>query len=154
MCKIGTSAAGFATMAFQSQITSYIASLPEPKRGEVEVLHQHMVQSYPEAKLWFLDGTDESGKVVTNPNIGYGVRTIRYANGTEREFYKVGLSANTGGISVYIMGVADKKFLTETYGKTIGKATVTGYCIKYKSIKEISTSVLFAAMRYGMELPA
>jgi hypothetical protein len=99
--------------------------------------------------LWFLDGKDNEGKVVSNPNIGYGSRDHKYADGTISEFYQIGLSANRTGLSVYIMGIEDKKFLAETYGKNVGKASVTGYCIRFKSLKDINTDVLEAAIRFG-----
>ena len=51
---------------------------------------------------------------------------MKYADGKTKEFYQIGISANTTGISVYIMGIADKKYLLETYAKTIGKASITG----------------------------
>ncbi len=98
-----------------------------------------------------LDGRDSTGKVVSNPNIGYGAYTIQYADGKTREFYRIGLSANTTGISVYIMGITDKNYLAQTYGKSIGKASVTGYCIKFKALKDIDVEVLGAAMRFGLE---
>jgi len=63
----------------------------------------------------------------------------------------VGLSANTTGISVYIMGIADKMYLAKIYGKELGKASVSGYCIKFKSLKEINTEILEAAIKYGLE---
>ena len=103
----------------------------------------------PGCKLWFLDGKDEKGKVVSNPNIGYGNYTMRLAAGKTREFYQVGLTANTTGISVYIMGIEDKTYLPKTYGKELGKASVTGYCIRFKSLKDINTDVLEAAIRFG-----
>ena len=78
---------------------------------------------------------------------------IHYADGTSREFYRIGLSANTTGISVYILGLEDKNFLTERYGEKLGKAKVTGYCIKFKSLKEIDVKVLESAVKYGLELP-
>jgi hypothetical protein len=56
----------------------------------------------PVCKLWFLNGKDEKGKVVSNPNIGYGSQTLKYADGKTKEFYQIGISANTTGISVYI----------------------------------------------------
>jgi len=105
----------------------------------------------PKCKLWFLDGKDDKGKIVANPNIGYGLQTIKYADGTSREFYQIGLSANTTGISVYIMGLEDKKYLPQTYGEKIGKASVTGYCIKFKALKDINVDILEAAIRYGVE---
>jgi hypothetical protein len=105
----------------------------------------------PKCKLWFLDGKDEKGKIVSNPNIGYGSQTMTYANGKTREFYQIGLSANTSGISVYIMGIDDRKYLARTFGKELGKASVTGYCIKFKTLSDIKTDVLKAAIQHGME---
>jgi hypothetical protein len=105
----------------------------------------------PECKLWFLDGKNSENKTVSNPNIGYGSYTIKYANGTTREFYQIGMSANTTGISIYILGIEDKAYLAQTYGKTIGKASVSGYCIKFKNVKDINVLVLEAAIRYGVE---
>ncbi len=105
----------------------------------------------PACKLWFLDGRNNEGKTVSNPSIGYGSYTIKYADGKTKEFYQIGLSANTTGISVYVMGIEDKKYLAETFGKNLGKASVTGYCIKFKTLKDINTDVLEAAIRSGVE---
>lgn len=105
----------------------------------------------PECRLWFLDGKDETGRTVSNPNIGYGARTVTYANEKTKEFYQIGLSTNTSGISVYILGLEDKKHLAETYGKKLGKASVSGYCIKFKTLKEINIGVLQSAIRDGVE---
>jgi len=137
-------------MSVQEQIKEYIASQPEPKRGDMQVLHRAIGKVMPKAKLWFLDGTNSEGKVVSNPNIGYGLQTIKYADGSSREFYQIGLSANTTGISVYILGIEDKKYLANTYGKQLGKASVTGYCIKFKALKDINLPVLEAAIRDGV----
>ena len=138
-------------MKVQEQIKNYIISQPEPKRGEMHELHQYILQTLPKCKLWFLDGKDSKGKIVSNPNIGYGSYTIKYADGTTKEFYQVGLSANTTGISVYILGIKDKKYLANAYGKKLGKASVTGYCIRFKTIKDINIDTLQSAIRYGVE---
>jgi hypothetical protein len=138
-------------MNVQEQIKEYISSQPEQKRSEMQALHQHILQVLPKCKLWFLDGRDDKGKTVANPNIGYGFYIIKYTDGTTREFYQIGLSANTTGISVYIMGIKDKKYLAQTYGKKIGKASVTGYCIKFKTLKDINIDILESAIRYGVE---
>ena len=138
-------------MNTKEQIKQYITSQSEPKRNDMLELHQHILQALPKCKLWFLDGKDEKGKIVSNPNIGYGSYSIKYADGTTREFYQIGLSANTTGISVYILGIEDKKYLANTYGKKLGKASVTGYCIKFKVLKDINIDILQAAIRYGVE---
>jgi len=136
-------------MNLDDQIKEYINSQPEPKRADMQELHLLTLKVSPGCKLWFLDGKDSNDKIVSNPNIGYGSYTIKYANGTTKEFYRIGLSANTTGISVYIMGINDKKYLSETYGKNLGKASVSGYCIKFKTLKDINIDVLEAAIRYG-----
>jgi hypothetical protein len=138
-------------MNLQKQIKEYIATQPEPKRSEMQQLHHIILALMPTCKLWFLDGKDEKGKIVSNPNIGYGSQTIKYANGKTREFYQIGISANTTGISVYIMGVNDKKYLAQTFGQKLGKASVTGYCIKFKTLTDIKIDVLKAAIQYGIE---
>src|SRR5215831_10247982 len=138
-------------MNVQEQIKKYITSQPEPKRSEMQELHLLILQVLPASKLWFLDGKDSENKTVSNPNIGYGSYTIKYANGETREFYQIGLSANTTGISVYIMGIKDKTYLAQTYGKKIGKASVSGYCIKFKTLKDINIDILKAAIRDGFE---
>jgi Domain of unknown function (DU1801) len=138
-------------MNVQEQINEYIASQPEPKRSEMQELHRVILQAMPACKLWFLDGKNSEDKTVSNPNIGYGFYTIKYADETIREFYQIGLSANTTGISVYVMGIKDKKFLAETYGNDLGKASVSGYCIKFKTLKDINIDALQAAIRYGVE---
>lgn len=134
-------------MNVKEQIKEYIGTQPEPKRSDLQALHQRILQVMPGCKLWYLDGKDEKGKVVTNPNIGYGAYTMKLAGGKTREFYQVGLSANTTGISVYIMGIEDKKHLINTYGKDLGKASVTGYCIKFKNLKDINLDVLEKAIK-------
>ena len=138
-------------MSVQDQIKQYLASQPEPKRNDMQALHRLILQVLPGCKLWFLDGKNSENKTVSNPNIGYGSYTIKYADGKTREFYQIGLSANTTGISVYILGITDKTYLANTYGKKLGKASVTGYCIKFKALKDINTDVLEAAIRYGFE---
>jgi hypothetical protein len=138
-------------MNVQEQIKKYIVSQPEPKRSEMQQLHRHILQVLPACKLWFNDGKNSEGKTIANPNIGYGFYTIKYADGTTREFYQIGLSANKTGISVYILGIKDKTYLAKTYGKKLGKASVTGYCIKFKTLKDINIDILKAAIRYGVQ---
>lgn len=136
-----------AAMNIKTQIKEYLASLSDSKHDDMEALHHAILKAMPGCKLWFLDGKNSEGKTVANPSIGYGSYTIKYATGETKEFYQIGLSANTTGISVYIMGIDDKNHLKQTYGKTIGKASVTGYCIKFKKLADINIETLQAAIR-------
>jgi hypothetical protein len=138
-------------MNVAAQIQKYIASQPEPKRTDMQALHSLVLQVMPACRLWFLDGKNSENKTVSNPNIGYGFQIMKYADGTVREFYQIGLSANKTGISIYILGIEDKKYLARTYGKELGKASVTGYCIRFKTLKDINLEILEAAIRFGFE---
>src|SRR5580658_6659712 len=138
-------------MDIQGQIDEYITCQPEPKRSDMQALHQIILQLMPACQLWFLDGKNSENKTVSNPNVGYGFHTIKYADGKTREFFQIGMSANKTGISVYILGIKDKTYLAQTYGKTLGKASVSGYCIRFKTLKDINIDVLEAAIRYGVE---
>jgi hypothetical protein len=138
-------------MNVEEQIQKYIDSQPAPKRSDMQELHRRILEVKPGCKLWFLDGKDDKGKTVSNPNIGYGFQIMKYADDTTREFYQIGLSANKTGISAYILGIEDKKYLAETYGKNLGKASVTGYCIRFKTLKDINIETLEAAIRFGFE---
>jgi hypothetical protein len=138
-------------MNVQEQIKKYIATQPESKRGDLQQLHQLTLQVLPECKLWFFDGKNSENKTVSNPNIGYGFHTMKYADGKTADWFQIGISANTTGISVYILGIKDKTYLARTFGKKLGKASVTGYCIKFKALKDIDLETLEAALRYGFE---
>lgn len=133
-------------------IESHLAGQPPAKQADLRELHDFVLAGFPQSRLWFLDGTDERGKVVTNPSIGYGAYTRTYADGSARELHRVGLSGNTAGISVYVLGLDDKTLLARTYGASIGKATVTGYCIRFRRLADIDADVLKAAIRHGLTL--
>jgi hypothetical protein len=132
-----------AVMTVLERIDRYIEAQAPAKRAELRDLHQRILAIAPGAKLWFLDGRD-TGKVVTNPNIGYGAETLGYADGSSRLFYKLGLSANTAGLSVYVMWLKDKAYLAQTYGPRLGKAKITGYCIKFRSVRDVDLGVFEA----------
>ncbi|MBK7224015.1 MAG: DUF1801 domain-containing protein [Saprospiraceae bacterium] len=135
-------------MKIEDQIISYIESQSEIKKADMFTLHKLIMDTLPNCKLWFLDGKNEENKIVSNPNIGYGNYIIKYVDGKTKQFYQVGISANTTGISVYLFGIDDKTYLAQTFGKKLGKANVTGYCIKFKTLKDINSDILEEAIRY------
>ncbi|MGC3994655.1 MAG: hypothetical protein QM779_11180 [Propionicimonas sp.] len=139
-------------MGIPEQVEAHLAGQPEPKQADLRAVHARVLAEFPGCRLWFSDGTNEDGKVVANPNIGYGLQTITYANGSSREFYRIGLSATTTGVSVYVLGLPDKTYLAHTYADSIGKATVTGYCIRFRRLPDIDVDILLAAISDGMTL--
>ena len=139
-------------MDIPEQVEAYLAGQAAPKQADLRQLHERVLAEFPGARVWFTDGTNEDGKVVASPNMGYGAYTITYADGSSREFYRIGLSANASGISVYVLGLDDTTFLTRTYAESIGKATITGYCIRFRRLAVVDVEVLLAAIRHGMGL--
>lgn len=137
-------------MSTRERVEKYLAGLPEPKQTDLRWLHERVLTEFPGCRLWFSDGTNEAGKVVTNPSIGYGEYAIAYADGSTRDFYRIGLSATASGISVYVLGLDDKTYLARTFGPTIGKADVTGYCIRFRRLSVVDRETLQAAIRHGM----
>lgn len=138
-------------MTIQEQIKDYINSQPEQKHNDMQELHRIILGLMPKCRLWFLDGKNSENKTVSNPNIGYGFYTIQYTDGKTKDFYQIGMSANTSGISIYIMNINDKTYLSQTYGEKLGKASVTGYCIKFKALKDINIEILKAAIKDGLK---
>ena len=139
-------------MEIKSQINELIKSQPEPKQSEMQELHNLILQLMPKCKQWYFDGKNEDGKQVAHPTIGYGEYNITYKDGTVRQFFRIGLLANPTGLAVHIMGLDDKKYLIDNYGKTIGKAKVGSYGIAFKSIKDINVEILKEAIRYRAAL--
>lgn len=129
-------------MNVQEQINSYIANQPASKRDDMQALHLLITGISPGCKLWFLDGRNSENKIISNPNIGYGTQEIKHCSGETKEFYQIGLSANTTGISIYLIGIKNNKYLFNVYGGRIGKAKVTGYCVSFRHLKDINVDIL------------
>ena len=123
-------------------LLNFIHLQEEELRQELIVLHELILKIKPNTQLWFFDGKNESGKIVTNPNMGYGTCTLKQAANKTREFYRIGISPNLQGISIYVFGLEDKTYLNQHFKDKIGKAKISGYCIKFKSLKDINMKVL------------
>ena len=50
------------------------------------------------------------------------------------------------------MGIDDKIFLMENFGKEFGKAKISGYCIKFKKLNDINLDILESAILDGVKL--
>lgn len=138
-------------MSNSQSIQSFLHSLPAPKAAILQALHQAIQEKFPQKEISFLDGKDESGKIVSNPNIGYGSQLIQYKDGSSRPFYQVGITATSKGISVYLLSIKDKNYLKANYAARIGKANMAGYCIQFKALTDIDQTVLFVAIAYAFE---
>jgi hypothetical protein len=139
-------------MEIERQILKFIALQEDTKQQDFRSLHELMRSILPDGKLWMEDGKNEEGKVVTNPTIGYGQQTMLLAKGKSREMFQIGISANTSGISIYLIGIRNKLDLAEQFGQKLGKAKVSGYCIKFKQLADLDLTVLEEVLRLGIKL--
>ncbi|MBP5982384.1 MAG: DUF1801 domain-containing protein [Fluviicola sp.] len=139
-------------MDIAAEIHHFISQQDSAKQHDLLQLHELMLTILPTGKLWMEDGKNEAGKVVTNPTIGYGNQTLLLAKGKSREMFQIGISANTSGISIYLIGIRNKLDLAHQFGAQLGKAKVTGYCIKFKQLADIEVSVLAEAICLGIAL--
>lgn len=131
-------------MDAREAIDGYIDGQAGAKRQDLRDLHQLALEISPATRLWFVDGRNAQGKVVANPSIGYGEQTLNATTAHARAFYRLGVSAHTSGLSIYVMGLADRTHLSRTYGPRLGKAKITGYCIRFRSLRDLDPSVLRA----------
>jgi len=139
-------------MEIERQILKFIALQEDTKQQDFRSLHELMRSILPKGKLWMEDGKNEEGKVVTNPTIGYGQQTMLLAKGKSREMFQIGISANKSGISIYLIGIRNKLDLAEQFGQKLGKAKVSGYCIKFKQLADLDLTVLEEVLRLGIKL--
>jgi len=137
-------------MSVQEQIAKHIAGQSEAKRSDLQELHRLALRVSPGCRLWYFDGKDSKGKKVANQTIGYGLHTMRYADGSTKDVFQVGVAANATGISIHILGQEDNTQLKKMFGKTLGKASMTGYCIRFKGLKDLDIDVLEDVIRYGL----
>lgn len=138
-------------MHVKEQIAEYIAQQSPTKSRDLQSIHEIVLAMYPTVKLWFLDGKNDVGKVVSNPNIGYGEQLLPSAKEQFRLFYQVGLSANTAGISMYFMGLKDTALLSANFQNALGKAKITGYCVKFKSLNDLNLDELKRLIAFGFQ---
>jgi hypothetical protein len=139
-------------MQIKAQIEQFISQQAESKQQDLLTLHKLISNILPTGKLWMEDGKNEEGKVVSNPTIGYGQQTMLLAKGKSREMFQIGISANTSGISIYLIGIRNKLDLAQEFGSKLGKAKITGYCIKFKQLADLDLSALEKAIRLGIQL--
>ena len=139
-------------METEGQILQFISLQENAKQQDLLVLHELMRSILPTGKLWMEDGKNDAGKVVANPTIGYGQQTMLLAKGKSREMFQIGISANSSGISIYLIGVRNKLNLAQQFGLKLGKAKVSGYCIKFKQLADLDLSVLEEVIRLGIQL--
>jgi len=135
-----------------SEINHYLNSIDDGKKEDILLLHQFIQDCLTVTELSFHSGLNEEQKIVSNPIIGYGSYQHRFAKGKIAPMFQIGLTANTNGISIHIMGIRQKLDLPNLISPQIGKANVSSYCIQFKRVQDINLDVLKTAIVKGVEV--
>ena len=129
---------------------SYLQKLPRSKQQELQEFIRIVAQVAPKEKAIFYDGKDKEGKVVTNPALGFGSYLHHFSDGRVEQLYRIGISPNATGFSIYVLGLMDKEILKTRFANSLGKAKVTGYCIKFKSLKDLDEKIVLVLIKFAL----
>jgi hypothetical protein len=129
---------------------SYLQKLPRSKQQELQEFIRIVAQVAPQEMATFYDGKDKEGKVVTNGTIGFGSYLHHFSDGRMEQLYRIGISPNATGFSIYVLGLMDKEILKTRFANSLGKAKVTGYCIKFKSLKDLDEKIVLDLIKFAL----
>lgn len=104
----------------------YIAAVDDARRDDIAALDALIRDVAPDLPRYIQIGI-----------LGYGKRKIKYADGREEDWMRIGLSSNKSYISLYVASAAAEKYAPELPKAKIGKT-----CIRFKRLSDLDESVL------------
>ena len=121
-------------------VGAFLESLPEDVRADMTLLDSRIstvMAGLPrvlyEGRLW--GGTDQE-------IIGYGIQRYQRSDKKEVEWFLVGLAQQKNYLSLYVSAVEDRQYLSEKYGKDLGKVKVGKSSISFKTVEDIDLEKL------------
>lgn len=118
----------------------FLDSLPEEARDDMKDLDASFSNVMDGLDRVLFEGTFWGGS--EQEIIGYGAGDFTRPNGTSVDWFMVGLALQKNYISVYINAVEDRQYLSEKYGKEIGKVKVGKSSLSFKTIEDIDLDKL------------
>lgn len=122
----------------------YIDSLDEPRRTQIQTLHDLIINTVPKQKPFLISGM-----------LGYGKYHYKYASGREGEWCLIGLASQKNYISVYVCAVTKTgDYMAEAHKADFPKASIGRSCIRFKKIEDIDLEKLKQVLKVAETLPA
>ena len=115
----------------------YIAQIDEPRRSEIQQLHDLIRETVPE-----LEPHIEAGM------LGYGTYYYKYASGRELDWMLTGFSPRKANITLYVLSGSEKQ---ESLLKKLGNYTTGKGCLYLKKLKDVDTKVLKELVRESVK---
>ena len=101
---------------------AHIDSLPEPRRSQMQHLHDLIVEAIPDADVTMFN--------YSGPLIGYGTYDYTNSRGDRKgRWFSVGLANRKGYISLYSMAQRDGGYYVETLKEGFGGAKAGRSCL-------------------------
>jgi hypothetical protein len=114
----------------------YIATLPEPRRDEVRVLHELIRREAPDLQPHMRSGI-----------VGYGTYHYRYDSGREGDWFVVGLASRRAYVSLYVSASNGDRYLAETYRDRLPKADIGRGCVRIKRLTDVDLATVAELVR-------
>lgn len=119
----------------------YIAMIDEPRRAQIQMLHNLIRKAIPSQKPYIISGM-----------IGYGSFHYKSVSGREGDWFIIGLASQKNYISVHICTAEKKVYVAEKYKDSFPKAKVGRSCIQFKNPTDIDLEVLKKVIVEGVEV--
>jgi hypothetical protein len=116
----------------------YIAALDEPRRTEIQTLHDLIRREAPG-----LEPHIQSGM------LAYGKYHYRYDSGREGDWFVISLASRKAYVSLYVTATDGKTYLAESYKSRLPKADIGKSCVRIKRISDVDLDVVADLVRQG-----
>lgn len=117
----------------------YIAMIEEPRKSQIQLLHDLIRNTIPEQKPYIISGM-----------IGYGSFHYKSKSGREGDWCIVALASQKNYISIYVCASDGKQYVAENYKDAFPKADIGKSCIRIKNPEDIDLELLKKVIREGV----
>ena len=118
----------------------YIAMIDEPRKGQIQLLHDFICKTIPSQKPYIISGM-----------IGYGSFHYKSVSGREGDWCIIALASQKNYISVYVCATDGKEYIAEKYKEALPKANIGRSCIRFKNPSDIDMEVLKKVILEGIK---
>ena len=123
------------------EVEAFIEALDEPRRSEVQELHDLIRKTAPDLDPYVLSGM-----------LAYGTYRYRYGSGREGEWCRIGIASNKASISLHVLAADESGHLAEAYRDRLPKADIGRSCVRFKRLEDVDVGVLEELIRKGSKM--